>query len=121
MDGFHDAVVRELVTTGEEYVDRDYTLRMTSDVGASARLLVQTQRRDIGGLELRFIGVEELAYNRLEQVEPARCSVVRDELLEFAFASVVIRARACEGVMLDAEGLGADARLTRVKGEPERS
>jgi hypothetical protein len=112
--GFHDAVVREVAIVGDEYVDRDYVLRMTVEVGASVKLLVHIQRRDVPAAELTFVGVREFAYSPSEQVDPARCSALRDGLLRFELASVALTARSCEVALLDATALGERVRLAEL-------
>jgi len=121
ISGFHDAVVREAAIVGDEYLDRDYMLRMTSETGASARLLIHIQRHDVPAVELRFVGVREFPYNHFEQVDPARCSARRDGLLKVELASVAVTARSCEVILLDATALGEGARLADLSaGEPGR-
>lgn len=108
---FHDAVVREVALLGEEYLDTDYMLRMTADIGATVRLLVHIQRRDVPAAELTFVGVQEFAYNGARQVDPARCSASGEGLLRFEVASIAVIARSCEVSLLDASALGEHVRL----------
>jgi hypothetical protein len=110
--GFHDAVVRHISVTGEEYLDHDYHLKMTSARGANAALLIHIQRRDVPAVELRFSGVEQLVFATTEQVDPARCTDAVNGMMRFELASVVLIARSCEVQVLGAEALGAAARAT---------
>jgi hypothetical protein len=114
---FHDAVVREVALVGDEYLDSDYILRMTAEVGATVRLLVHIQRRDVPAAELTFVGVQQLVYNGAEQVDPARCSASRDGFLTFELASVAVKARSCEVSLLDASALGERMRLEELSGD----
>jgi hypothetical protein len=105
--GFHDAVVREAAIVGEEFVDRDHMLKMSPEVGASVKLFVQVQQRSVPAVELTFGGVQEFVYNRLSQVDPARCTVLPGGAMRFELASAVIVASWCEVSLLDASSLGS--------------
>jgi hypothetical protein len=109
---FHDAVVRHVELLGEEYLDDDFKLRMTADVGARVRLLVHLQRRQLPAAELSFLGVEAFSFNRGEQADPARCLELAGGLLGFELASAAVTARSCEVRFLDAPALGESARLS---------
>jgi hypothetical protein len=108
---FHDAVIREVGLLGEEYLDRDYILRMDAEPGAAVRVLAHIQRRDVPAAVLRFLGVSRFAYDREMVADPARCSVGRDGLLRFEVASIVVEARSCQVTLLDATALGEAIRL----------
>lgn len=111
---FHDAVVREAALVGDEYLDADYMLRMTAEVGAVLRLLLHVQSRDVPAAALTFIGVRKFTYDPAEQVDPARCSAAEDGLLLFEVASATVKARSCEITLLGNSALGEQARLANV-------
>ena len=109
---FHDAVVREVALVGDEYLNADYILKMTAEVGARVRLLVHIQRREVPAMELEFHGVSEVAYSATEQFDPARCYQAPDGLLVFEVASTRVKARTCDATPLGVAALGAEARLS---------
>lgn len=108
---FHDSVIRQVDLVGDEYLDHDNLLVTPLETGATVRVLVHIQRRDIPAVELGFTGVMWFAFDRSGRTDPARCFETPDGLLRFELAEMAVIARSCTVVFVDATMLGKDYRL----------
>lgn len=111
LGGLHDSVVREITFRSDEYVDHDHKMKLTAAMGATIRLLVQLQARDISAALFTFDGVDQSTFGHDAEEDPATCVACASGSMMFALGAWLIKARACTIQIVGRSGLGEDAQL----------